>query len=443
MINWRKPLILAGLTLSGSKIPRYLKEIERVSQLPRDEIVTYQKGELEKLLLHASEHVPYYHRVLPEAGVISNGKVHLENFSEIPVLTKDIIRKEGANLYSDDRVRRRYYHNTSGGSTGEPVAFIQDKEYNEWNIATKLFYNKMLGKELGDCEYKIWGSERDIFSGTIGFQNKLINLVYNRHFFNSYLITDAKLRELVVRWNEIKPRYVWSYVDSAFELAKFVAKTGCHLCPPERIIVTTGVLTEDTRTFIEKELDTKVYNQYGSREVGPIACECPKQSGLHAFDFFQFIELTNLDPMGHGNVTITNLRNYSMPLIRYEIEDTAKISGQLCPCGMQLSLIDSISGRTFNHFLLEDGTRVHGQYFVALFFFKDWVKKFQIIQQSYDKILCRVVTKDCINESDIEDIKSKIRLVMGSNCEIEFDFVDEILPAKSGKYIYTICEVGP
>jgi len=30
---------------------------------------------------------------------------------------------------------------------------------------------------------------------------------------------------------------------------------------------------------------------------------------------------------------------------------------------------------------------------------------------------------------------------MGKDCKVEFEFVDEIKPAKSGKYLYTICEV--
>ena len=37
-MNWRKPLIFAGLYLTGSKIPRYLKEIKRIEKLSQEEI---------------------------------------------------------------------------------------------------------------------------------------------------------------------------------------------------------------------------------------------------------------------------------------------------------------------------------------------------------------------------------------------------------------------
>ena len=170
-LNWRKPIILAALHLSGSKIPLILKEIDRVSLMSREEIIKYQEEMLKLLLLHAYQKVPYYHRILPESGVISDGDIHLENFSKIPLLTKDIIRKEGKNLYSSDYLHRKPYENTSGGSTGEPVRFIQDKEYDEWNIATKIHFNRVLGKQIGDREIKFWGSERDIIEGTIGIKN--------------------------------------------------------------------------------------------------------------------------------------------------------------------------------------------------------------------------------------------------------------------------------
>ena len=230
-------------------------------------------------------------------------------------------------------------------------------------------------------------------------------------------------------------------MESALELAKFVERTESFISPPEGIIVTAGVLTNEARSFIEHELNTKVFNQYGSREVGPIACECSKQEGLHTFDFFQFIEIDKPDSQGYGNVVITNLRNFSMPLIRYDIGDTAKISGIPCSCGRQFHLIESISGRVINHFILANGTKIHGQYFIHLFYFNRWIKRFQVIQKSYDEILCKIVVEK-VMEADLDDITAKIQLVMGSDCMVTFDFVDNITPTKSGKHLYTISEIA-
>jgi len=441
-MNWRKPLIFAGLYLTGSKIPRYLREIERVAKLPQNEIKGYQDEKLIKLLLHSYQNVPYYHQILPESGVIIDGEVHLENFDKIPILTKAIIRNEGENLYSSDYMKRKPYENSSGGSTGEPAIFIQDKKYDEWNTATKLYFNQMLGKYIGEKELKLWGSERDIISGNIGLKSKIINILYNRSFINSFKLDTVKLADALDTWNTFKPKVVWSYVDSTYEFARYVERKKRDVYPPKAIIVTAGVLTKNVRVYIENVLHTKVYNQYGSREVGVIACECEGQEGLHIFEQSQYLELINPDETGNSKLIVTNLNNYSMPLLRYDIGDTVKLKNANCSCGRSFRMLQNVTGRTTDHFIKKDGTIIHGEYFTHLFYFKKWVKKFQVVQKDYNLIVCRVLLgEDSNREDDMLNIEHDIMLVMGDGCKVEFDFVDVIEPSKSGKYLYTICEV--
>lgn len=441
-LNWRKPVIFAALYLSGSRIPYYLKEIEYVSRMPREEIEHYQKKKLTQLLLHAYEKVPYYHKILPDSGVIQGNSVHLENFQDIPFLTKEIIRKEGKNLYSSDHATRKSYKNTSGGSTGEPVRFLQDKDYSEWNTATKLYFNQILGKHIGDREIKFWGSDRDILDGTIGIKNKLSNFMFNRYFINSYRLTPKKLETIVNECDRIRPLVLWSYLDSAYELARYIEKHNrALLFSPKGIIVTTAPLSEKMRSYLEITLKTRVYNQYGTREVGAIACECLQKEGLHVFDFFQYLEIINLEKSDDGIVVVTNLRNYSMPLIRYQIGDTAKLKSGFCSCGQKTHMIQNVTGRIMDHFILEDGTLIGGMYFSHLFFYKPWIKKYQVIQKEYTTVLCKIVPEGEVRTSDMADIKEKIRLLMGNSCDVIFDIVDDIEPTRSGKHRYVICEI--
>jgi hypothetical protein len=38
-------------------------------------------------------------------------------------------------------------------------------------------------------------------------------------------------------------------------------------------------------------------------------------------------------------------------------------------------------------------------------------------------------------------IANAIKKTMGNDCRVDFELVNEIRPSKSGKHIYTICEV--
>jgi len=440
-MNWRKTVIYGLLYLTGSKIPKYLREIEELQYKPQEEIKKYQEEKLKRLLLHAYENVPYYNKVLKESEVVINGDVNLDNFSRIPILTKEIIRKEGENLYSRDYKKRKPYENTSGGSTGEPVKFIQDKQYWQMNIANKFYFNRLLGKDVGEKEINLWGSERDIFRNSLSLKEKTINFLYNRTFLNAFKVDEAKLKNFVSEINKAKPVSMWAYVESIDLLARFIEEKGLKVYSPKCIISTSGTLFPEIRKKVEEVFECPVYNQYGSREVGPIAVECEYKQGLHCHPWSQKVEL-----IGEGelkNIIVTDLTNYSMPLIRYEIGDVGREANDAkCRCGRNTLFFKEVSGRVINHFISKKRDIIHGQYFIHVFYFRDWIKKFQVVQKDYDLIKVYIVLNKEKNEKDMEDIENKIKLVMGKDCKIKFEFVDDIEPSKSGKYLYTISEIG-
>ena len=446
-MNWRKPVIYAMLHISGSRIPQCLKTIKQLEFASREQIEEMTNQKLEKLLLHAYNNVPYYHRLLPEFGVIKDGKVVLENFSRIPVLTKEIIRAEGENLYSSDYKSRKPYDNTSGGSTGEPVKFIQDKEYDDWNIATKLYFNMVLGKDLGQPEIKFWGSDRDILAGNLTVKDRLINVLYNRKFFNSYRLGEKEIRELIDLNNKFKPKAYWAYMESALELSNYLSRHDIYFHPPEIVVSTIGPLTEEVKEKIESNMNCKVYNQYGSREVGVASCQCKKQRSMHTFPWWNFVEILNeqAEPVQNqqGKVIITTLHNYSMPLIRYDIGDVAVAGGWGCDCGRNSMLLKKVVGRTLGYFKKADGSLAHSHFLVQALFFRDWIKMFQIIQDDIDHVLIKVQLNENAeaDKADIEDITKKTKILMGESCRVDFDFVDEIHRSASGKFVYTLCKV--
>ncbi len=447
-MNWRKPLIYLSLYAAGNKIPNYLRQIKKYEYLSAAEILELTKRKLEKILIHAYNNVPYYHGVLGSCGVVEDNKVNLDNFSRIPVLTKEIIRREEKNLYSNDYKTRKSYENTSGGSTGEPVRFIQDAEYDQWNIATKLHFNLMLGKDIGEPEIKFWGSDRDIIEGNLTVKDRLINFLYNRKFFNSYQLNTDKLNELAALNNRFKPAAYWSYMESALELANFLSANKADFYPPRIVISTIGPLTDEVKQKIASAMKCKVYNQYGSREVGAIACQCSEQRGLHTFPWWNHTEIldaenTPVEENHQGRVVVTTLYNFSMPLIRYELGDVAVAGGYKCDCGRNTFQLKQVLGRTLGYFKKSDGSLVHSHFIVQALFFRDWIKSFQVIQDAMDHVLIRLEPRKAAKppKEDLDDIVRKTKILMGQSCSVDFEFVEQIIKSASGKYVYTICKV--
>ena len=450
MINWRKPTIHALLRATRSDVPDNLQTIRRLWQSNPETVERYQRRKLADLLEHAHATVPYYEAVLESAGAVVDGDVHLENFEEIPLLTKETIREEGDRLVSRDPGPDPYT-NTSGGTTGEPVEIVQDQHYWEWNVATKIFYQEFAGKPLGGREVKLWGSERDLGLNEHSVESLKIrarNFLYNRRLLNSYRMSEADMRAHVDSINSFRPQTIWAYVESIHQLALFVERNSLDVHSPTGILATAGTLNEPVRECIERAFETQVYNQYGSREVGDMACECSTQYGIHVFPYVHKLEIIDetgdpLPPGTDGRIAVTTLNNYSMPLIRYKIGDMGILSAEPCRCGRPFPTLDRITGRVTDHFRSTNGDLVHPGYLRKSLYYRDWIEKFQIRQTDtyHVQFVIKRRTDTDPPKSDLEEIRNAARTVLGDEVEISFHYPDKIVESDSGKYRYTVSEV--
>ena len=132
-----------------------------------------------------------------------------------------------------------------------------------------------------------------------------------------------------------------------------------------------------------------------------------------------------------------------MPLIRYEIGDVANEGDKSYLVNETKIFLTtkSVLGRTLGFFKTKDGSLKHTHFLVQQFFYKNWIKIFQIIQKGFELIICKVVLSKEPRNKDICDIERNIKKTMGNNCEIKWEFVKDLKPLKSGKYLYTVNEI--
>ncbi len=423
----------------------YYKKLKKIEYVDLEENLKYQETKLKEILLYSWKNVPYYTKILKKARIIENSKVNLKNFNKIPILTKEIIRKERDKLLSNDIKNIRYAPNTSGGSTGEPVKFIQDKEAASEDLAIVWIQNSFVFDY--PCKHlKLWGSERDIFKkwDVIGRTKDWLQSI---KILNSFSMGEEDMNKYIKEINKYKPELIEAYVQSIYELAKFIKKNKMEVFSPKGIITSAGTLYPEMRELIEEVFKTKVFNRYGSREAPTLACSCKKNNELHENIFTRYIEILdkNLKPCKPGqvgDVYVTTLNNYSMPLIRYKIGDMAVPSKlKKCPCGRGMPLIEKVVGRTVNLFKTKKGELIDGLYFNTTIWKRKWAHSYQIIQEDYNLVLYKIKINEKPEESELKEVENLVKKVMGDGCKVKFEFVKEIKPTKSGKYLYTISKI--
>ena len=417
------------------------------SVITEHDLASFQEKYLEKLLLHAYQNVPYYHDIFEEIGIIKNDKVNLSKFNAIPILTKEVMRKHWKELLSRGYTARKWQYNSSGGSTGEPVRFIQDDVYDKWgNAAFYYWYKDILGiDEPGVKKIILWGSERDLFQGGMDWKTKIVNWLTNTVFLNSFKMTEEDMEHYVSVINSYKPDLIRGYAGSLYELCRCAERKGIKVYSPKVVVSSAEMLSDEVREEIEKVFGTKVYDFYGSREANNLAGEC-KEGLMHALAFHNYVEVLNNhnEPVkegGKGRVVVTNLHNYSMPFIRYEIGDMAVLGPEKCKCGNPLPTLKKITGRITDHFVKEDGTLISGSALTLTFNLKDWVKAFQIIQEDYKRVRFLIVGDVSVSESEKREVEDKLKFLLGQDCKIIWDFVNEIPKTPQGKYLYIRCLV--
>lgn len=410
---------------------------------------------LSDLLEHCHENVPHYRDLLDEVGWSPSltGERLEEVFRRLPVLTKDTIRDKSKAMRSRDLDDRNWSFNTSGGSTGQPVRFIQDREYRAWREGMKMVYDAWAGWTYGQPKIKLWGSHRDLEPGDQPLKTRIERYLRNETWLSAYQASQEDQRDWVRAINEEQPRLILAYVESIYELAEFIEREGLEVHSPETVMTSAGTLDPKMREVISRVFDAPVLNRYGSREVGDIACSCREEDGLHVTPLNHYVEIldedgTPVDPGEVGHVVVTSLTNRAMPLLRYRIGDMAAISKTPCACGRPWPVLEAVTGRRTDVFVAPDGSRVYGGYFRKLLYHEPWVKRFQFVQEQEDRILLRVVpagtqaqAKRAYEESS-QELEAEVQEVMGEATTLEVAFVDRIERSSSGKHRYTISRVS-
>ncbi|OPZ95736.1 MAG: Phenylacetate-coenzyme A ligase [Planctomycetes bacterium ADurb.Bin412] len=141
------------------------------------------------------------------------------------------------------------------------------------------------------------------------------------------------------------------------------------------------------RRRIEQDSGVKAYDIYGLSEIiGPgVASECTAQAGLHIFEDHFYPEI--IDPQTcqvlpdgqEGELVLTTLSKWAMPMIRYRTRDITNIINEPCPCGRTIRRIKRINRRSDDMFIIRGVNVFPSQIEEALLSVEGTLPHYQII----------------------------------------------------------------
>ncbi|MBI1927599.1 phenylacetate--CoA ligase family protein, partial [Candidatus Poribacteria bacterium] len=237
-------------------------------------ISQFQWERVRKLLTHAYQTTPYYRALFQSLRLSPDDIQHPADLSQIPALEKSTLRTRLADLISEAFPKRRLKRNATGGSSGTPVIFYQDRGYwNQRNMSV-YYFDRWAGWDFGERQLIIWGALVDV-STAKSLKARLNNYWRNYWWLNGFNLTAETMIHAFEQMRRWRPQTILAYASSLYLFAKCLHQN--QLVPNwglKGIISSAEMLHPHYRELAEQVFKTKVYNRYGSREVGLIAMEC-------------------------------------------------------------------------------------------------------------------------------------------------------------------------
>lgn len=416
------------LALRGKLFPR-LKERFLYRKISLSEKGIFKKQEilLNKILKHAIKNVPFYKEMF-------NGKSQI-SIEDFPVVEKRLISEHFNNFCAINKNKFQYGHSYTGGSTGEPFHLLKHGGY-ESDFGLKRW--DAYGYKKGELLIALDGSQinsEDLEKGIYWKKKPGKNLPFGTYALSSLYFNDENADIYCKYIVDIAPDYIRGYPSFVYAIACYAEKSGWNVGKSVKAIELTSETAYPYQ--IEKIMSVfgaKVYLQYGHTEACVCANTYDDTYRYRVEPLYGYVEV--LDENGQhvkegevGEVVVTTLHNYAMPLIRYRTGDFAEYGGK----DLRYIYLNRVLGRTQDYIIDINGNKVlltaliFAQHCAAL----GHIAKWQLEQNTKGKVIAHIVKGKEFSNDDETEIYELFK--KSGNVETEFDYVNEIPLTSRGK----------
>jgi phenylacetate-CoA ligase len=420
---------------------RFLASLRRTQWLSPADLARYQAPLLEKLCRHAACETDFNTerlRILFANGDPVRGAFLFENWRLVPIFDRAGAQaaSESLNARHTPEIAGPAKPMQTSGSTGRPLKFGRSALAEIAGLARgELVFEAHKFDPAARMGWILFVSEKEGWTEQVTHGWTLSNP--NSELF---LLSKAASMAQCAEWlRRVKPRYLMAPPSIVSEIVNEVRGNGGEPISLERILITSEAPAETLAEDVAAVFGAWVVDNYGSREVGEIACTCPDNGpAKHVAAETVLVEIVKPDgapaKSGEmGTVVVTPFYNYATPLIRYDIGDFA-IQGQpACRCGRSLPLIERVLGRHRALFRFKDGTTRFPTGLNAMRRHVPWLQM-QLVQTHLDRIEVRYVPDPNGGPADTTAAANLARARLHADLSIDFVAMTQIDRGQSGKF---------
>lgn len=339
-MNAKETFLYLADRFSGFKTMSFLNELKNTSSLTKEEVKRLQWQRLKQVLEFAYRNSEFYKVRFRKAGLTPQDIKSVEDFKKFPLLTKQEMREHKAGIVSGNQdifiqsggTTDNYpgqTHLTYSCASKKYALYLRHLLRCGWDFQTKIihFLPLMYKKRVIHYEYGL----KQFLSTVI--QHKIAHdFLTGRElvFYDDLnpVISEFDLKKYAGKINSNRKLILIGRADFLSLLIHNFNKAGIEVEGPQSIINIGVLLPPALARRIGSFFKTEVYNVYGSSELSYIAGSCPGSPDLCINEEAHYLEAIDWqEAKGHWRkLVVTDLFNYSMPIIRYELADLCRIN---------------------------------------------------------------------------------------------------------------------
>lgn len=421
-----------SLQINGYPIKRANADLLKITALSEMDKKAFIEQKKKEIVAFHLENNSFYRDLV--------GQKDCNTWAELPILNKKNLQKPLQERLSNGYTLKNIYRNKTSGSSGDPFVFAKDKYCHALTWASNIYRFGWYGLDFNNSyQARFYGIPMDFIGHK---KERLKDFLSKRFRFPIFDLSDPVLEEFLTQFRNKKFDYINGYTSSIVLFAKFLQKNNIVLkdiCPSLKVcMVTSEMLFEDDKIFLEKQLGIPIVNEYGASELDLIAFQNPEGEWQVNSETL-FVEILDENdavlPYGQeGRIVITSLFNKAHPFIRYDIGDIGILDQKST---IQKPILKKLIGRTNDVAVLPSGKKAPGLtfYYITKSIIEDDgnVKEFVIKQTKTDTFQIKYVSETELNLAQIEKIEQAIILYLEPDLKFTFIRKTSLKRNKRGK----------
>jgi phenylacetate-CoA ligase len=409
-----------------------------------------QWDKCKRLLEHAYHRIPFYQRKFRNASITPDQIQTPADMIRLPKLTRSDLYELRSSLVPRifpllDTVVR------GSGTTNRHTEILLDTNavFKKHALLLKLLYRTPW--RLGDPSLAFL-HRSELYPG-LRQKDPLFAFVKNRLVYpflhrrkmvcyskNDTHFDDEETKRYLKEASLYKPAMILGRPDFLYLLSRSASRLNLR-APSIKCVVNIGnLLVPFCAKIIADFFQCPLLNIYGSSEVSYISAsrleDPPTQTYTNTEN--HFIELSPIDSLkgkNMGSLLVTDLDNFRMPLIRYEVGDiVAQDPGSSAGCAPKPRL--SVFGRMNSLVFSRSGTGITEYEIAEALFSTRKIFWFQIIRHQDNSCECQIIPEDPQdNEAAASLVDGIFREKFGVD-RYKLKIVDRIRSKASGKFMF-------